>query len=237
MLSLPRLALALVAAPLLSFSLPLLALPGASAPAASDGLAETMLRVGLSPEALATSGCTATDASAAVSDLDDHLAESGGAIASADSAWADANAAVQTLKRKIQVNQATQAEIDSLAGLEATLAAAQSTLQGLLDGAFEAATDSFSQSEVDTLLSIKSNGSWGIPTHFLVVDRTEASWVALRDALAEERIAAKYDESVSAESQALISAALADSDVATAKTNLDTNLASVAAAWESATNG
>ena len=83
--------------------------------------------------------------------------------------------------------------------------------------------------------AIRANAAWGLDTYFLVVDRTEPGWVALRDALDEQRIAAKYDEAVSAESQAVLSAALADQAVAAAKTNLESGLAAVQAAWDSAT--
>ena len=62
---------------------------------------------------------------------------------------------------------------------------------------------------------------------FLLVDRTETEWVALHDALANEKIAPRYHETTAPQHAAVLGAARSANDVALAKTRLDTNLAAM----------
>jgi len=202
----------------------------------SAELAPTLLRVGLAPEALAASGASAADTTQAAADLDAWLADHSGEIAAADAAWATANQAAETIKRKVKSGQATPEEVAGLPSLETTRDAAAATRDGLLAGAFDAATASLTAAQASALSTIHANSSWNLAVHFLVVDRTQEDWVALRNALDEKRIATKYGESVSAESLAVISAALGSTAVATAKVNVDTNVAAIEAAWNAATS-
>jgi hypothetical protein len=205
-------------------------------PVVAEGLATTMLRIGLTPDALAAAGCSSADVTSAAGYLNTHLLDDESAIPAADAAWASANNAVQDLKRAIKGGEATEEEIGGLAALESTLASASAARDALLDEAFAVAAAALSLDEKADVLTIRGNSSWGLAAHFLVVDRSQEDWVALRDALDEERIAAKYSEAVSAGSQALLSAARGNADVAAAKTNLDINLAAITAAWDSATS-
>jgi len=217
---------------------PILAPPSPSLEATtpSADLAPTLLRVGASPEALAASGASTSDTAQCAADLDAWLADHPGEIAAADTAWATANQAAETIKRKVKSGQATAEEAASLPGLEATRDAAAATRDGLLADAFDAATASLTAAQASTLSTIHANSSWNLAVHFLVVDRTQEDWVSLRNALDEKRIAEKYGESISAESLTVISADLSDSAVATAKVDVDTNLAAIEAAWNAATS-
>jgi len=214
----------------------LAAAPVATIGAPSADLAPTLLRVGLGADALAASGASAADTTQAAADLDAWLADHPGEIAAADAAWATANQAATTVKRKVKSGQATPEEVASLPGLETTRDAAAATRDGLLVGAFDAATASLTAAQTSALSAIQANSSWNLATYFLVVDRTQEDWVALRNALDETRIAAKYGESVSAESLAVISSALGSTAVATAKVDVDTNLAAIETAWNAATS-
>jgi hypothetical protein len=69
---------------------------------------------------------------------------------------------------------------------------------------------------------------------YLVKARSEADWVALRDALDNERVSLKLGEDPDQASQALLATVRADPAIAAAKTNLDTKLGAVTAAWEAA---
>ena len=79
-----------------------------------------------------------------------------------------------------------------------------------------------------------ANSSWELPTEYLAENRTEAEWVALRDALAVERINANHGEPFPSSVQSYLSTIRAGSKVSTAKVNLDTYLASVQTAWNAA---
>jgi hypothetical protein len=204
--------------------------------APSAELAPTLLRVGASPEALTAAGVSAADTTQAAADLDAWLADHAGEIATADESWATANQAAEAIKRKVKSGQATPTEVASLPGLEASRDAAAATRDSLVDDAFVAATGSLTAAQTSALATIQANSIWSLAVHFLVVDRTQENWVALRNALDEKRIAEKYGESVSAESLTVISGALGSTAVATAKVNVDTNLSAIEAAWNAATN-
>jgi hypothetical protein len=78
-----------------------------------------------------------------------------------------------------------------------------------------------------------ANGTWGFSAQYLVKDRTEREWVALRDALATQRISEQDEEEVFADSARQALAAVdAEAEIAIAKTNLDTRIAEVEIAWD-----
>ncbi|MBI3819766.1 MAG: hypothetical protein HY286_13805 [Planctomycetes bacterium] len=85
-----------------------------------------------------------------------------------------------------------------------------------------------------SLQNIASNQRWGISIEYTAAIATEAQWIALRDALAVKRINTNYGTSVPEAVTTLLSTWNARTDVAAAKTAFDSNLSSVATAWNSA---
>ena len=85
-----------------------------------------------------------------------------------------------------------------------------------------------------TITQIRLHRGWKQPTEFLTVERTEADWVALRNALANERISADHDEPADADAQLLLALARAHPAVSTAKANLDANFDVISTAWHDA---
>ena len=89
-----------------------------------------------------------------------------------------------------------------------------------------------------TLTQIRANRavdhSQGFPIEFQVASRTEAQWVALRDALANEKQAIKYPDTLDQDAQTLLSTTRAEGAVAAARTALDANLPAVQTAWNTA---
>ena len=69
----------------------------------------------------------------------------------------------------------------------------------------------------------------------MTVDRTETEWISLRDGLSNERIAARYGNEANGACQSLLSTARSNQTVAAAKANAVANLATVSAAWDTAT--
>lgn len=214
--------------------MPTVGLTQTSSPSAL--LAPTLLRLGLDAKAFAAAGCSASSVVAAAVALDAFIAAAPNDIPNADAVWTTANLEVEAVKRKINQGIASASEVASLANLETTLAGATTVREGLLANAYTMATAGLSTSQVDLLEAIQSNSEWSLPTYFLVVQRSQIQWVTLRNALDEQRIAAKYEEPVSATSLATISAALGDPAVSTAKVNVDTNLANIQTAWTAAVN-
>lgn len=223
----------LAAAPLIEWSLDP-SPPSVLAAFAESDAGMTLRRVQLSAPNLAAVGATGADVTAIVEDMETWVGDNTGEIAAADAALASATQAWAACRAKIQSGQASQAECDGLAALETAKNNAQSTLSTLLDGAFDAAVDSLSSSEQDLAANLRANSSWRLAPYFLVTNRSESSWVDLRNALDEQRIAAKYEEDASSAALAIISAALGDADIAAAKVDYEANLTAVETAWDNA---
>ena len=85
-----------------------------------------------------------------------------------------------------------------------------------------------------TVETIHGNNSWRFPTQYLVKDRSQEDWVALRDALAAKRISENYDEPFAQSAQDHLAGVDAEAEIATAKVNLDTYMAAVQTAWNAA---
>ncbi len=69
-----------------------------------------------------------------------------------------------------------------------------------------------------------------------MVNREQTEWVAVRDALANEKIAAKLGDTPDQAAQSALSTWRANGSVSAARVSLDTNLASVTTAWNNATH-
>ena len=200
----------------------------------SAQLAEALLRSGLTPEALTAAGASSNGTDTVIADVFFHLLENPGALGLADAAYANARRDSDRLKRLIQSGQGTSEDVDAYAAAKMALAFAESQRETVLGAIFAAATSGLSASETNTLAALRSNGNWSLPTEFLVVDHAEAEWVQLREALANERIAAKLGEEPDPDAQALLATFRSDPLVAVAAANLDTNLPAVEAAWDTA---
>lgn len=210
-----------------------------AAPSALGGtsLEDALLRVGLDGEAMAAAGLTTAQVDLAVEGVDDYLVANPDELSDADADYASARAEADRLRRLVRAGTASAQDVTDLATAESELATAITDRDAALDALCQAGLDELPTAEADLLETICLNRSWGLPTEFLVKDRTEAQWVALREALADERISDEYGESPASASSTLLSTERADADVAAAKTDLDTNLTSIQSAWDSAVAG
>ncbi len=163
-----------------------------------------------------------------------HLLENPGALGLADAAYSAARQDRDRLKRLIQSGQGTSEDVDAYAAAKIALALAESQRETVLGAILAAATSGLSASETNNQAALRSTSNWNLPTEFLVVDHSEAEWVQLREALANERIAAKLGEDPDPDAQALLATFRSDPLVAVAAANLDTNLPAVEAAWDTA---
>ncbi len=203
------------------------------APTASD-LAIGLIRAGLDPEALAAAALSSQQVNAAMTRVSQYLVDHQAELELADAARAQARIQCDGLRRVIQSGTATQEQVDAFPAAQASLAQAESQLNGLVNGVFDAATGGLPQAQRTTLATIRANRAWDLPVEFLVADGPEAQWVQLRDALANERISQDLDESPDPEAQAWLAQCRGNPLVASAEANLDANLASVTAAWNQA---
>jgi hypothetical protein len=205
--------------------------PPPPAPLVASDTAIAALRAGLGPDALCAAGLTAQQAGPIVTNLEAAAAASPGSLAAADAGYAAAGVTTDVLRRKIESGLASQQEVASYAAEMQSLATATAQRQAAIDALFTAGTQSLPLVVVAKLQRIRANRSWELPLEFAAVDRSQQEWVALREALLNEKTCAKYDDPPDPALVATLAAARAQADVALAKTNLTTNLAAVTIAW------
>lgn len=203
--------------------------------AVNTDLTTALVRVGLSPESLCAAGVVVSqDVSAVVDAAETYFLAHPTAIATADADYASAKATFDRLERLVKSGLGTQADVTALRQAESALASATSARSNAVDALFNAGIAGLSQARKDLLSRQRTNAaSFGVSSarEFLVVSRSQTDWVRLREALANEKISARYEEDPDATDQALLATCRADSSVADARTNLNTKLTSVKDAW------
>ena len=194
-----------------------------------------LMRSALGAEALAASGVQAASVTAVLQAAADEINAHPGTLDAADAAYVAARVESDRLRTRIQSGQASQEEIGNYQTQMAALATASAQRQTALDAVFSAATTNLAGPQRAGLSEIRANRavdfSKDYPIEFLVVERTQEQWVALRDALANERLAVRYPEMASQAAQSLLATLRSDPSVSAARANLDANLAAVTAAW------
>jgi hypothetical protein len=205
-------------------------------PPTRDELRAALLRVGLGPEPLAAAGLSTAQVKNVVANARSHLTDHGDALDAADNACNAAKASHDTLRRLVVAGKASQNDLADYNTSKSTLATATTRRDAALDALFAAATADLAQDQVATLNALAANASWSVPIQYRVVTRTQAGWVALRDALANERISTKLGQDPDPDCQQLLLTENATRDVANANANIDANLDNVANAWNQETD-
>lgn len=198
-------------------------------------LTDALIRAGLGPEPLTAAGFEAADVETALTDVWSHIVQHENDLENADNALRTASETYHELLRLMQTRQATEQQEAEFTAAEAAYENALAQRQAALDAIFDAAVADFDQSpEAQLLSTIRSNQPWRTPWEFLVVDRQERVWVDLREALAAERYALKYEVEIDPAAAALLAQERQNPLVAAAITNLNENLSDVTLAWDDA---
>jgi hypothetical protein len=194
----------------------------------------TLIRAGLDPKALAAAGVSSQTVSSVLAAAATQMSSAPADLSNADASYASARTEVDQLTAKIQSGQGSQDDIATLATAQTNLASATSQRQAALDAIFNAATANISNAQKTALSTIRTNrAAWDLPLEFLVVNREQSEWVAVRDALANERIAVSLPDSLNTNAQASLATWRADPAVSSAKSSSDANLASITTSWNS----
>jgi hypothetical protein len=191
----------------------------------------TMTQLGLDPDALAASGVTSDQVPPLFTDLGTAMASAETGLIAADAACMSSQQSQTSLENDVRAGKRGAETLASLQSAKTAAAAAISARDTLLESEFVAATASLNEGQIATLRAIRRNRHWLTPMEYAVVDRTEAQWVALKDALAGEQIAAARGVSPSGAAHDLMMSASSVDAVSTAKTRLQTNGAAVKNAW------
>jgi hypothetical protein len=204
-------------------------------PTLDANLVTALYRAGLQPENLAAAGVSAESTTTLVGNVKTWLAQNASTLTSADSRLVSAVPAKEVLWRKVQSGLGSHDDVTALDAAVTEYNAALAGQASTVSAMFEAGAASLSsETKAALVLERTSQLAWGLPLQYLVKDRSEADWVALRDALDNERVSLKLGEDPDPTAQALLATVRADPAIAAAKTNLDTKLGAVTAAWEAA---
>jgi hypothetical protein len=199
-----------------------------------DGEVEVMLlRVGLSPQVLATAGLASNAVQTVFSAEQQDLEAATAMLASRDAACASAKREVDQLRRKVQSGQASPEEISQLAAAKTELAAATSSRDAFLAGILTGVCENTSAPARASIQSMIASKRWKtIPLPYRVAERTEAEWLQIRDAVAAKRTHEKFGDDVPAEVTQFLASLDADQGVAAAASNSGSCLAGVQALWD-----
>lgn len=160
---------------------------------------ESMLRrISLDPSALTAAGVTTQQGVATVvGAVRTHLAEHGVAFSIAESDWFAARVECESLERLARSGRASQEDLTNLASAQSQRASSRSAFETALEGFFAAGVDGMAPEVVNRLIAIRAHRATELgelPVQHLVESRTDAELVAVREALAEERMCAKWSE-------------------------------------------
>lgn len=201
-------------------------------PQVNSQLAGVLLRTGLSAETLCAAGITSVQVPALIGAFEGQY--NAVTLAGLDQAYVQAKGTRDELVRKVRSGLGTSSDVTALAQAETDFTSAKNAREGYVNGLRGTALATVSAAQAAIVQTIQANNSWGFPAQYLVKNRSEANWVALRDALDTKRIASQYGEPYPLEAQTFLAGVDAEPEIAAAKVLLDTNLASVQTAWNSA---
>ncbi len=200
-------------------------------------LVAALHRAGLTPQSLAAAGAGSSATTAVITAMAGYLGESPAAFTDADAALVTASADADTLERLVQAGKASSEQVTALATARTALASAVSGRGTVVSSAFSAAAAGLSGPQRDALNRMRANSTGPAEEASIdlrSVDRSAEAWLALREALAQERIAVKRGQEVPAGAASLLATARADVGASAAASNLTTNLAGVQSAWDTA---
>lgn len=190
----------------------------------------------LTAEALAAAGLSDAEVRGLVDRGRSELAATINELRAAERALASARVEKERVERRVLAGLASREEATSLGTLRDTFAAAQAALDNQHALVLDAAIGDGVGVEQQSLLStMRANSKWDVPVAYLCrSDATEAEWVALREALANERIGLAHGEEVSETSQRTLGAWRSNGAVAAALLNTQSRLGAVRAVWQQA---
>jgi hypothetical protein len=192
-----------------------------------------LARTGLAAPELAVAGITAPQAAQLVLLAKESEVVTQNQLAPAGEALAQARAAVAALEEAVRGG--AQERLQELAAARVAAAAAEAAVESLINDVFTTATQGQPPGVVQLLRQVESNRRYKrLPLEFLVSERTEADWAALKSALTHERVCTKLGEPTNQEVMTRLAAFRAEEAVAAARTRIEANRATVEAAWNAA---
>jgi hypothetical protein len=147
-------------------------------------------RCGLTPRALTAAGVSAAAATTLVGNVRQYLTDHPDDMSDADRGFLTAQSTLDQLTRKVQSGQASADDLTAYAATQQAVASRSSSRDAAVNALLTAAVANLSDTQQSLLSTIRANASWNLPVQFLLTSRTDAQWVALREALTNDRQAA-----------------------------------------------
>jgi len=202
----------------------------------SDQLAVALYQVRLDPEALTAAGVQEGQVATLVAEAETVLTAQLANLILAQADLATATNQVAQLKRAIRAGVADENAVANLATAQRNANTARSSIDAVHEAIFEAATNHLDQAIVTRLETLAANRRWDLPIQYAVNNRTEAQWVALRNALANVRICTEYGEDPDQACSTLVNTENANETIAQAASYLSTRLNNLTTAFDSEIN-
>lgn len=193
--------------------------------------AVALYMTGLDPEALAAAGASSQGVAAVVAAAGAVVGNGTDFLAMTER-LGSAQRAHDRVLRLVRRGQGSLFDQGLLGAAAQELTAAQSARDSFLEGLFTTATQPISNVQRTALAGIRANRSQPLPTVYLVTDRTDAQWTALREALANERIAARTGGATDSGAAALLSAVRGETAVAATTSNSASRLQETTASFD-----
>jgi len=197
-------------------------------------LKSAMVRAGLDPDALAAAGVAPGSVSTVVAGARGAVVSSATALSQADTTYATTHKEASWLAALLERGLGSPQLASDLQDARVAEANASAQRATILDQIFAAATTSLPQAQRDALSLLRGNRTWGVALEFCVISRSASEWCSLRDALANERIAAQNGESADPGAQVMLANWRAAPAVAASRAALDTNLPQIRTNWNAA---
>lgn len=205
------------------------------APLTDDELAVSLMRVGLTPEACCAAGLTTDQTISLVANAREHLQTNIATLRLADEQYVSAKSTHDQLKRLVQAGKASDEDRANFSVAVTTLTTTTAARDSALNTLYNAAVDGLADASTVKLGNCKDSIHWSAcPVQYRVESRSEADWIALRDALANIRISADLQDDANHDCMELVNEAKADPDVAAATTAIELKLNGINNAWNNA---
>jgi len=201
-------------------------------------VATALSRVGISPLTLAAAGVSEENVALIVADVGAYLNDHDGCPAIEDAAFGTARANRDRLRALARAGTATTQDLEAVTSAEATLSSAEAALVARLEAIWDLAALRLTTEQATLIARLEAvpAGFRGasIPIELGAAERSDAQWMALREALAAERLATQDGVALEQSLASLLSAARAESAVATAALNITGMLAEIETEWDEA---
>jgi hypothetical protein len=200
-------------------------------------LKAALARCGLGPKVLTAAGVSAQSTTTLVGNVRQYLTDHPDDLGTADADFFAAQGTYDQLLRAVQQGQSSENDRTAFRTAPATLAAAQSARDSALAAVRTAAMANLSQDQQAAINTIRANAGRSLPVQYLAVTRSEADWVALRDALSNDRQATSDSVDPDATCHQRLLNANAAPATSRAAQNLSQYLADVSNAFNTAVTG